>query len=255
MAKPPDPTKRFSSRVENYVRYRPGYPAALLDFLRAGCGLNSDSVLADIGSGTGKLSELFLAAGHRVIGIEPNREMREAGEQLLRGFPRFTSNAASAETTSLPAASVDLIVAGQAFHWFDRARCRREFTRILKPGGSIALIWNDRRIDSTPFLLRYEKLLQDFATDYEQVNHRNIDSAALNEFFGSPPEVKVFPYSQVFDFEGLEGRLLSSSYAPEFGQPQHEEMIAELRRIFDVNNTAGRVAFEYDTRVYLGRLS
>ena len=250
----PDPTLRFSSRVENYIRYRPGYPAEILDLLRSRCGLSSESVITDIGSGTGKLTELFLAAGFRVIGVEPNREMREAGERLLGGYPRFKSVAASAEACALPDASVDVIVAGQAFHWFDRALCRPEFVRVLKPGGWLALIWNDRRTDSTPFLIAYERLLRRFATDYDRVNHRNIDLRQLVEFFGVDPQVKAFPYMQAFDFDGLKGRLLSSSYAPEVGHPQHEDMLVELRRLFDAHRIAGQVTFDYDTRVYLGHL-
>jgi SAM-dependent methyltransferase len=140
----PDPTRRFSSRVENYLRHRPRYPAGMLELIGSRCRLTRESVIADIGSGTGKLTEVFLAAGHRVIGIEPNREMREAGERLLAGYSLFTSMAACAECTSLPSAGVDLIVAGQAFHWFDRALCRKEFARILKPGGWVAVLTTAR---------------------------------------------------------------------------------------------------------------
>jgi SAM-dependent methyltransferase len=249
------PTQRFSSRVENYVRYRPGYPGELIELLQRECGLTAESVVADIGSGTGKLTELLLQSGCSVFAVEPNQEMREAGERLLKSFPRFTSIGTPAEETTLPAQSVDLITAGQAFHWFDRRRARAEFARILKPGGSVALIWNDRRTDATPFLIAYEKLLRDFATDYEQVNHRNIDLPVLREFFGGEPKLKTFPYSQRFDFPGLKGRLLSSSYAPDQGQPKHEEMLQRLREIFEAHQQAGEVAFDYDTLVYHGRLS
>ncbi|MFO1512348.1 MAG: class I SAM-dependent methyltransferase [Verrucomicrobiota bacterium] len=248
------PTQRFSNRVENYVRYRPGYPTEVLELLRTDCGLNSASVVADIGSGTGKFTELLLQSGCHVFGVEPNQEMREAGERLLKSHPRFTSVAATAEATTLPDRSADLIVAGQAFHWFDRERSREEFVRILKPRGWVALIWNDRRTGSTPFLAAYEALLREFATDYEQVNHRNIDEAMLRQFFHAEPKLRRFPYSQQFDFVGLKGRLLSSSYAPEQGQPKHEAMLGELRRIFDAHQQGGRVAFDYDTLVYYGQL-
>ena len=249
------PTQRFSSRVDNYVRYRPSYPIEVLELLRNDCGLSPASVVADIGSGTGKLTELLLRSGCRVLGVEPNQEMREAGEQLLKANPRFTSVAATAEATTLPDQSVNLIVAGQAFHWFDRERCRVEFERILKPGGWVVLIWNDRRTGSTPFLAAYERLLREFATDYEQVNHRNIDEEMLRKFFRAEPKPRRFPYSQHFDFEGLTGRLLSSSYAPERGQPKHEAMLAQLREIFDTHQQSGRVAFDYDTLVYYVRLT
>ena len=248
------PIQRFSNRVENYVRYRPGYPAGLIEVLRQECGLTGDSVVADIGSGTGKLTELLLNTGCAVLAVEPNPEMRAAGERLRQRFPRFLSVAATAEATTLGPGSVELITAGQAFHWFDRPRARAEFMRILRPGGSVALIWNDRRTDATPFLKAYEKLLRDFATDYEQVNHRNIDFTMLREFFGTEPRLVKFPYSQLFDFAGLQGRLLSSSYAPERGQPKHEAMLRSLRQIFDEHQRGGEASFDYDTLVYHGRL-
>ncbi len=251
----PDPTQRFSSRVENYVRFRPGYPKEIIRQLRDDCGLTKDSVAADIGSGTGKLAELFLENGNRVFGVEPNREMRAAGERLLTHFPRFTSIDGTAEATTLPDHCVDLAAAGQAFHWFDAEKCRAEFLRILKPGGWVVIVWNDRLTDTTPFLTAYEELLREFSTDYEQVNHRRFnDGVAINQFYHGQPRLKKFPNVQRFDFEGLKGRLLSSSYAPEAGQPKHGEMLAALKRIFAAHQKGGRVVFEYETRVYCGRL-
>ena len=251
-----DPTQRFSSRVENYVRYRPGYPPAVIDLLRADCGLSEASVIADIGSGTGILSKLFLENGNRVLGIEPNREMREAGERLLRDYARFTSVAASAEDTTLGDCSVDFVTAGQAFHWFDRERARREFVRILTPGGWVVLVWNERRTDSTPFLRAYERLLLRYGTDYTAVNHSWIGPEILNAFFGSGGfRRRTFENRQIFDFEGVRGRLLSSSYAPEAGQPNHEAMLDELQRIFAAHQVDGTVTFEYDTTVQYGQLA
>jgi len=250
-----DPKNRFSSRVDNYVRFRPGYPKEILVMLKSECGLNSHSVIADIGSGTGKLTELFLENGNRVFGVEPNRDMREAGERLLKVFPNFTSVAASAEETTLPNASADFIAAGQAFHWFDRDRCRKEFARILKPGGWIVLVWNDRKTETTPFLVEYEKLLQTYATDYSKVDHKQIDDDVVKDFFGYAPSKKAFPSGQAFDYEGLQGRLLSSSYAPEKGQPGHDEMLRELERLFHAHQENGRVEFAYDTVVYYGTSS
>jgi SAM-dependent methyltransferase len=249
-----NPTGRFSSRVDNYVRYRPGYPKEILDLLKAACGLTRDSVIADIGSGTGKLTELFLENSNSVFGVEPNKEMREAGERLLKHFANFTSVAATAEDTGLPAKSVDIITAGQAFHWFDRKRCRVEFARVLKPGGWIVLVWNDRNTAATRFLVEYEQLLKSYSTDYSKVDHKQIDDDVVWEFFGYAPGKKAFPSAQEFDFEGLKGRLLSSSYAPEAG-PRHEEMMGELKRLFETHQKSGRVRFVYDTIVYYGKLT
>lgn len=248
------PTQRFSNRVDNYVRFRPSYPRAVVGLLQAECGLTSDSTVADIGSGTGKLTELLLPHAQRVLAVEPNLEMRAAGERTLGGHANFSSINGTAEATTLPGQSVDLIVAGQAFHWFDREHAKVEFQRILKPGGCVALIWNDRQLDTTPFLVAYEALLRGLGTDYERVNHRNIDAEKLRQFFGRKPQRKTFPYAQPFDFAGLKGRLLSSSYAPTEGDPGCAVMLAKLHEIFDVHQQGGEVAFLYDTVVYFGWL-
>jgi SAM-dependent methyltransferase len=248
-------TTRFSNRVDNYIRYRPGYPAEIIGLLRRDCVLTEDSIVADIGSGTGKLTEFFLENGNQVFGVEPNQEMREAGERQLGKFPRFTSIDGTAEATTLPARCADLIVVGQAFHWFDQEPCRTEFLRILKPGGWVAIIWNDRLADTTPFLAAYEQLLREFSTDYEQVNHRRFnDGQAVRKFFGGQSHLKNFHNAQHFDFDGLKGRLLSSSYAPEAGQPGHDEMLDALKRIFQTHQKDGQVIFEYETHVYYGQL-
>src|SRR4026208_981769 len=140
-----DPTKRFSKRVENYIQYRPKYPPAVFDFLRNELNLAPSSIIADVGSGTGISSEMFLRNGNTVFGIEPNSEMREAGERNLSQFASFKSIYGTAEATTLEDHSVDFVIAGQAFHWFDRARSRAEFFRILKKNGWVVLIWNDRK--------------------------------------------------------------------------------------------------------------
>jgi len=252
-----DPKLRFSTRVENYVKYRPGYPSGVLKTLRAGCGLTPHALIADIGSGTGLLAELFLDFGCRVIGVEPNVEMRAAAERLLAKHARFTSLAGSAEETGLPPASVDFITAGQAFHWFDPPRARTEFLRILKPEGWVALVWNSRRTASTPFLRAYEDLLNAYATDYAQVNHQNVeaDERLIPDFFGGSFQEATFVNVQNFDFDGLLGRLMSSSYAPEAGHTNYIPMLAELHLIFESFQKNGRVAFEYDTKLYYGHLT
>jgi len=151
--------------------------------LRDACGLTPQSVVADIGAGTGILTELFLRNGNRVFAVEPNPEMREAGERQLKHDPNFLSVAGRAEATTLASGSVDIVAAGQAFHWFDRGPARDEFIRILKPGGWVVLIWNERLTDTTPFLKAYEQLLERYATDYAQVDHKQIDEHVLAAFF------------------------------------------------------------------------
>lgn len=248
-----DPRARFTDRVADYVRYRPDYPAAVLEALQA-LGLGRESVVADVGSGTGIFAALLLRSGAQVYGLEPNEAMRSAAEALLGGEPRFHSMAGSAEATGLGDSSVDLVTAAQAFHWFDAETSRAEFRRILRPGGWVALVWNHRREGSTPFLAAYEELLQRYGTDYAAVNHRQIDPAQLAAFYGGGVELRTFPHAQQLDREGLRGRLFSSSYTPRAGDPAREPMLRELEEIFDRHERGGQVTIEYDTELYVGRL-
>ena len=247
-------TSRFSDRVENYVRYRPGYPFEVLQELKAECSLTPSKVVADIASGTGIWTRLLLENGNPVFAVEPNPEMRGAGERLLAAFSKFTSVAGTAETTTLADQSVDFVTAAQAAHWFDRARARREFVRILKPGGWLVLLWNERVTNSTAFLRDYEQLLLTYGTDYQDIRHEHTTSE-INEFFDPIPfQERAFTMRQEFDYAGIEGRLLSSSYAPGPDHPRHAPMLRELRRIFEANAVEGRAVFEYKTRLYFGRL-
>jgi SAM-dependent methyltransferase len=246
--------ERFSSRVENYVRYRPGYPVEILDLLKNECGLAHHSVVADIGSGTGKLSKPFLQNGNVVIGIEPNVAMRRAADSLLQQHPNFKSINGTAEATSLSASSVDFVVAGQAFHWFDPLATRTEWERILKPGGWTVLVWNERQIDTTPFLRDYERLLTTYSIDYPVVRHENAAERISVFFAPASPNTARFPNSQEFDFEALNGRLQSSSYTPEKGHPNFDAMIERLKAVFEKHEEAGLVRFEYDTRLFYGQL-
>lgn len=245
---------RFSSRVENYAKFRPGYPPGILDVLKSDCGLTQESVIADIGSGTGLLSEVFLKHGNAVFGIEPNELMRAKADELLKSFANFRSVAATAETTVLPDGSVDFITAGQAFHWFDQAVAKREFERVLKRDGWVVLVWNERKLDATPFLRDYEGLLLRYSPDYPVVRHENIDEGIAGFFVPQPMKLVSLENMQRFDFEALKGRLCSSSYAPEPGNPNFEPMLKDLQDIFNAYNENGVVNFDYDTRIYYGHL-
>jgi ubiquinone/menaquinone biosynthesis C-methylase UbiE len=249
-----DSTQRFSPRVENYVRYRPGYPSEILGLLKQECGLTRDSVIADIAFGTGIFTRMLLEDGNRVIGVEPNDAMRRAGEEFLAEYSRFTSVDGTAEATTLPDHSVDIITAAQAAHWFDCEKARMEFRRVLKPGGCLALIWNERRLDADAFACEYEKLVIEYGTDYLQVRHHGAKRATEELFGSSSYQVREFATRQEFDYPAIEGRLLSSSYAPLAGHPNYKPMLEELRRIFDAYHVNGLVAFEYDTRVYFGQV-
>ena len=247
-------TTRFSDRVENYALYRPGYPPEVLELLRNECGLRPTHIIADVASGTGLFTRMLLENGNSVFAVEPNHEMREMGLHQLSNYDRLDSINGTAEATTLRSASVDFVTAAQAAHWFDLPRARAEFLRILKPGGCCVLIWNERVTDATPFLRDYENLLLNYGTDYKEVRHERT-TAVIHEFFAPTPyQERVFNMRQEFNYEGLVGRLLSSSYAPLSDHPNHEPMMRELRCIFDSHARNGVVAFEYRTRVYYGKL-
>ena len=250
-----DPRSRFSDRAEDYAKYRPRYSHDVVQAIKQACGLSPEQLLADVGCGTGMLAEIFLANGNRVIGIEPNREMRAAGEKYLAKYPNFSMVDGSAEHTTLAPASVEFIIAGQAFHWFRPPEARTEFARILKPGGWTVLVWHDRNINATPFLRSYEAFLRQFSNDYEQVTHKYLASYEALERFFSPNKVHPIKQrnQQHLDFDGLRGRLLSSSYIPKSGE-RHEAMMRDLPTRFEDHAVDGHVVLEYDTKIYYGHL-
>ncbi|MEO8042611.1 MAG: class I SAM-dependent methyltransferase [Acidobacteriota bacterium] len=245
-----DTVKRFSNRVANYVKYRPGYPPAVLELFKTKMGLVESSVLADIGSGTGLSTRPFLENRNTVYGVEPNAAMRAAAEEYLIEFPNFMSHDGTAEITNLADASVDFVIAAQAFHWFDAEKTRTEFQRILHTGGYIALIWNERQLDTTEFLREYENLLLTYADDYEKVRHENIDQEKLGSFFQSEYARATFPNEQVLDYEGLRGRLLSSSYMPAEDSSSYPALEKELRALFAKHSERGKIKVFYDTNIY-----
>lgn len=248
------PTARFSDRVENYVRYRPGYPPEVLDLLRTECRLQPSHFVADIASGTGVFTRLLLENGNSVFAVEPNLEMREMGVYRLESYYRLVSVAGTAEETTLRSGSVDFVTAAQAAHWFDLPRARAEFARILRPEGWCVLIWNERRTATTPFLRDYEQLLLTYGTDYKEVRHERT-TAMIHEFFAPALcQERLFDLRQQFDYEGAAGRLLSSSYVPLEGHPGYAPMMQELQRIFHAHAIENKVEFEYNTRVYYGKL-
>jgi len=252
-AAPRDPTRRFDDRVDDYVRHRPGYPAALVAHLRAGGWLQPNAVVADIGAGTGISSAMFLDAGCVVRAVEPNAPMRAAAQARLGTRAGFRVIDGRAEATTLADASVDLVAAAQAFHWFDANAVRGEWRRILRTGGVAAVFWNSRRLDGSAFLEGYEDLLRTFGIDYARVAERHQDDAAMRRWFGAGlRDVAEFPSAQSLDFDALLGRLLSSSYAPRPGHPRHEAMIAALRELFGATARDGRVDLVYRTRLFVG---
>ena len=247
-------TERFSDRVADYTRYRPDYPPALLDWLRDELGVTPAWRVADVGAGTGISSKLFLDAGYRVTAVEPNAAMRAAMTEWLGGAPGFRAVDGRADATGLPDGNVDLVTVAQAFHWFGPETARHEFRRILRPRGLIAIWWNSRRSAGTLFLDGYEALLRQYGTDYASVAERHQDDESMRKWFGQGLRGEAhFEHHKRLDFDGLRGRLMSSSYAPKAGHPNHDPMMAALRELFDASTVDGMVSMDYDTRVFAGK--
>ncbi|MBS1530725.1 MAG: class I SAM-dependent methyltransferase [Bacteroidetes bacterium] len=251
-----DSTKRFSDRVANYVKYRPGYPGEIIDYLEKACDLKPGSVIADIGAGTGIFTKLLLEKGYKVYGVEPNDPMREEADRQLSQFSGYHSMTGTADKTGLATKSIDLIVCAQAFHWFNTAEAKAEFQRILKPGGKAALIWNNRDVEADAFATAYDALLKTLSGgDYEKINHQNLNTADFERFYKNGQYVLTkFPNQQIFDFEQLAGRAFSSSYVPAEDTEAGKAFKAELKKVFDTHQQGGKVVFKYDTEVHLGEV-
>ena len=244
-------TERFSDRVSNYVKYRPSYPLELIQPLTQQCNINANTVIADVGSGTGKLTELLLEQNYFVFGVEPNQAMREAAEDLFQANAKFVSVAGKSEATELDDKSIDIIVAAQAFHWFEPSVTKQEFNRILKPDGFIALIWNQRDITS-PFQDAYDQMLAKHCAEYRDVNHRNIKDSEFEAFF-SPNKFEIFsfPYAQNFDRASFLGRMYSSSYTPNQGSREAEHLNTAAEKMFNEHEHNGVIEFDYESNLYL----
>lgn len=247
-----DSKTRFTDRTEDYVKYRPGYPFAMMDFIKTHLSLSEDKTVADIGAGTGISSELFLREGSSVYAVEPNQAMLEKAKHFLAKYPKFTAVNGSAEATTLPDQCADFIVVVQAFHWLNQELAKKEFQRILKPGGKILIIWNSRILEKIPFMQDYEKFVNDFALDYGRVNHRNVDQIQLKNFFGSY-EKRNFPSHQDVNFEELLGRLASTSYLPGRNHPRFPEMESAAKDLFHKHQNSGKVRIDYETELYYSK--
>lgn len=248
-----DSVERFSNRVENYVKYRPHYPQAAADLFRNELGIGNDAVVADIGAGTGISSELFLKNGSTVYAIEPNELMREASLKYLEGREKFHSIDGTADAIPLADDLADLVTAGQAFHWFANEAAIAEFKRVLKPGGYIALMWNERQLDSTPFLSGYEQLIKEYSKDYEVIRHDKFDWDSIGRLLGGDVTLATFSNPQVMDLEGIRGRMLSSSYIPTESDERYPEMIKDLDSLFAKHAENDKITVLYDTKVYFSK--
>ena len=243
---------RFRNRVADYVRYRPDYAEAAIEHVIAELRLAPGRTVADIGAGTGILTRQLLRSGASFIAIDPSDAMLGAAEDLRGAGVELRIG--TAEETGLADASVDAVVAGQAFHWFEPVGAQRELRRILRPGGRVALLWNEKDWSRSGFLRAYEELLETTIPEFSQVRHETTGDAEIEAFFAGGFEVQRFEHEQRFDWEGVLGRALSSSYAPASGHPGHDAFVAALRELFDAHAEDGELAWPYTTAVYIGSL-
>lgn len=250
-----NPTGRFSGRVEAYRRYRSRYPREIIPLLREKCGLTSESLVADIGAGTGMLAEIFLENGNSVYAVEPNAEMRAACAELAAQYPKLTCIDGTAEATRLPHHSADLIAVGRAFHWFDHDRCRPEFMRILRPGGWVVLAGQGPRRGKEPVQDDYQEILRVHGIDYSRLRERYNIKNAIRQFFagGALHEAEFAGYEDL-TYEGLEGHTLSLSVTPQPGHPGFPAMQDALKNYFEKYQRDGKVQLPMNCRVSMGQL-
>jgi ubiquinone/menaquinone biosynthesis C-methylase UbiE len=239
---------RFSDRVDDYIKYRPNYPKQIIEILTEKIGLKHHLIIADVGSGTGISSEIFITAGNKVFAVEPNKEMREAAELHYLNDSNFISVNGTAEQTNLKEHSVNIIFCGQAFHWFNKGAAKIEFNRILKLQGHIVLAWNVRK-EKSGFQKAYELILKTIP-EYNLVTHKNISDKEIADFFSPKMMSKQWlPNFQLFNLEGLKGRLRSSSYCPKRGK-HYDKLMHEIENLFYKWEKGGSVTLEYQTQVY-----
>jgi SAM-dependent methyltransferase len=249
-----NPTGRFTGRVEAYRRYRSRYPREIIPMLQERCGLTPASIVADIGAGTGMLAEVFLENGNRVFAVEPNSEMRAACEELRPQFPALTCIDGTAEETSLPGQSIDFVVVGRAFHWFDHARCRREFMRILRPGGWVVLAGQGPRRGTEPVQQDYQAIIRAHGLDYATLRDRyNVAAAARQFFAGGTLQEAEFPRAEELTYEGLEGHTLSLSVTPQRDHPRFPAMQRALKDYFEKYQRDGKVRLPMNCQVHFGQ--
>lgn len=249
----PDSSNRFNQKASHYSKARPSYPDECVDWILDRVGFSSNISVADVGSGTGILTELFLKRGAFVFGVEPNSEMRaEAERSLLSEYELFRSVSGSAEETSLMDDSVQLVTVAQAYHWMDPEKTTSEFRRILQPGGLVALLWNDRQAEASEFMSGYEELLEKYGTEFEEIRDRatvrGLDSLFGQDSFEEFKAINVVSMS----IDDLHGLVQSLSYLPSAGEKGFQELSEDLGRLFESQEEDGEVRFVYETSCFLG---
>lgn len=249
-----DNTGKFTNKADNYVKYRPTYPKEFIDYLSSEVGFGKDSVVADIGAGTGILTKLLLDRAKSVYAVEPNLHMRQAGEKYCSEYKNFTAVDGTAEETSLPDKSVDFITAAQAFHWFDRDKAGLEFRRILKSGGKVVLVWNSR-ISSSEFIMENDELCRRICPNFNGFSGGTDEDGTIFDFFRDGKcDCRIFNNDRQLSLEEYIGGSLSASYAPFEGEPNYNTFVEGLTKLFEKYSSGGKLLMPNNTRSYAGLL-
>ncbi|MFB6351839.1 MAG: class I SAM-dependent methyltransferase [Bradymonadaceae bacterium] len=248
--------KRFSPRAAEYTRHRPEYPPALLDFLEEQGWIGIGTEVADVGAGTGIFTEQLIGKGCEVWAVEPNGAMLSMAQNRLQSRSQFHGVPADAEDIRMDDRTVDLVCVAQALHWFDLEAARSEFERILRKPERVALLWNIRDREASPFMAGFEDLIAEYGIDYEAVYERFDDYIGdLDNFFGDSYDHRTFDHPQTVGEQDLIGLVTSYSYMPRPNNENFDEMIESLRELFADHADGGTVDIQYDTELYYGLLS
>jgi len=249
------PTERFSGRVEAYRRYRSAYSREIIPVLQERCALTSDSIVADIGAGTGMLAELFLENGNRVFAVEPNTDMRAACEELVERYPRLTCVDGTAENTGLSDQSIDFVTVGRAIHWFDQDKCRYEFARILRDGGWILLAGQGPHQRTEPVARDFRTILENHCIDFARLRQRyDIEAAVRRLFAGGDFQEAEFHDTEEMTYEDLEGFMLSLSVTPQPDYPGFPAMQRALHEYFARHESGGKLRMPTTCKIHFGHL-
>lgn len=248
-----DNTDKFSGRAESYVKARPDYASEMIHYITDKFGITENTIIADVGSGTGKFSKEFLKLGCKVFCVEPNDDMRNTAEKLLSSYPNFISVNGTCDNTALEDKSIDIVTVAQAFHWFDADKFKLECKRILKTGGTVVLAYN-HRVDSSEFVIENAEICKKFCPNFKGFSNKFNDTAIskINTFFNGKYEIQKFPNNLTYSKEKFIERMLSASYSLTEKDNNFDEYIKALEQLFDKYSVDNIVTMPNESFSYIG---